>query len=296
MYALIATMLISIAPAQAPASAPVWEQGPTGQTAVIPMRCAPYPHASRADGFKINDKTFPRDPNYTDSSVALFIPKTFRPGPTTNLLFYFHGHSNNVRKALDFYKLREQVQASGQNLVMVFPQGPKDATDSGCGKLEDKDGLKHLADEVMQMLVAEGKVQTPRVGRVFLTGHSGAYRVISFCVEQGGLEDHIAAVGLLDASYGRLEPFVDWAKRNPAHRFFSIFTDHLAPENVFLMTRLRRASLQYVLYSDEDADAGVLAANRILFVHTDRLDHNGTVQWLEPWLRSIPPATQPSAG
>ena len=287
MCSLVISLLVSLLPAQTPTSAPVWEPGPAGQTAIFQMRCAPYPHASRADGFKINDKSFPRDPHYTDNSVALFIPKGYRPGAQTDLLFYFHGHSNNVRKALEFYKLREQVAASGQNVIMVFPQGPKDATDSGCGKLEEKDGLRRLAEETLQTLVSEGKIDSPKLGRVYLTGHSGAYRVMSFGVEQGGLEDHIAAVGLLDASYGRLEAFVDWAKRSPRHRLFSIFTDHLAAENVFLMTRLRRVDVPYALYCDEDADAGVLAANRVLFVHTDRLDHNGTVQWLEPWLRSV---------
>ncbi len=268
------------------ARAATWERDDLGFTTIVPMRYAPYPHASREGGFKVGDKIFPRDPHYSDSSVAVFIPRHFRPSGPVHLLFYFHGHNNNIRRSLREFRLREQVVAGGKNVVLVFPEGPKNVGDSGGGKLEEKDGLKRLAEEVTEFLAAEGKVSERTIGRVALAGHSGAYRVISFCVEQGGLEKHIAEVCLLDATYARLDAFVDWAARSREGRLFSIFTDHLAGENVYLMTRLRRRDLSYELMDEDDAADALLRSTRLLFVNTTKLTHDQTVQWLERWLRA----------
>jgi len=268
------------------AMAAVWEESELGRTAIFQMQNAPYPHESRSEGFKNNDKLFPRDPHYVDNSVALFIPKGFRPGKRVNLLFYFHGHSNNVRTSLDQYRLREQIVASGKNIILVFPEGPKDAGDSGGGKLEEAGGLKRLVDEVLEVLLSEGKIASKDLGDIVLSGHSGAYRVISYCVEHGGLEDPLSEVYLLDASYARLEQFVDWVVRNRRGRFLSIFTDHLAGENVFLMTEMAKRGVRYALLQDEDASDAFLRRNRVIFLPTFQLDHNGTVTWLERCLRT----------
>ncbi len=294
------TALIVLAGACSATAAPAtWETSDLGQTAIVPMNSAPFPHASRADGFKNGDKLFPRDPHYADNSVALFIPKGYHPEKRTDLLVYFHGHLNNVRKAMVDFKLREQVVASGRNVILVFPEGPKDAPDSGGGRLEEKDGLKHLVEEVLDTLVAEKKILGKQLGRVALAGHSGAYRAISCCVEKGGLEDHVGPVCLLDASYAQLDAFADWVARKPDARLFSIFTAHLADENVYLMTHLRKRGVAYELFDEGDATEAVLAKTRISFVNTRKLNHNQTVQWLERWLRASQltptPASRPSS-
>ncbi len=269
-----------------------WEPSELGQTAVVEMKNAPYPHASRADGFKNGGKQYPREPHYVDGSVALFVPRGFRAGERTDLLLYFHGHLNNVRRAMAEFRLREQVVASGRNVILVFPEGPKDVPDSGGGKLEEKDGLKRLVDEVLDVLVAERKIPGRSLGRVVLAGHSGAYRVISFCLEHGGLEENVTDVGLLDASYARLDAFVDWVARKRDGRLFSIFTDHLSGENVYMMTHLRKRGVSYELRDEDDVGDDTLRAARVLFVNTTKLSHNETVRWLERWLRSGTPSTE----
>lgn len=291
MHKVVTITVLIVACSVASAAAITWEAGDLGQTAIVPMNSTPYPHASRADGFKNGGKVFPRDPHYVDNSVALFIPKGYRPGKRTDLLVYFHGHYNNIRKALADFRLREQVVASGRNVIMVFPEGPKDAGDSGGGRLEEKDGLKRLVEEVLDTLAADGKIPGRELGRVALAGHSGAYRAISFCVEQGGLPEAVSEVGLLDATYDRLDAFVDWVAKKPDARLFSIFTDHLAGENVYLMTHLRKRNVPYELFDEEDITEQVLAKTRITLVNTRKLKHDQTVQWLERWLRAGgPPA------
>jgi hypothetical protein len=280
-----AVFVIQSAVAQSTSTpAGTWVVGDTGETLIVPMANAPYPHESRKDGFKSRDKVFPRDPHYVDNSVGIFIPKGYKGGEATDLLFYFHGHSNNIRKAFDMYKLREQIAASGKNVIAVFPEGPKDAGDSGCGKLDEKNGLKRLADEVLDRLAADGKIKSRKLGRVLLAGHSGAYSVISLCLQFGGVEEHISDVCLLDAAYAQLDGIVDWVARRSTGRLFSIFTDHLAARNVYLMTHLRQRDIRCELLAEQDAKAPIVRDSRAIFLYAEKLDHNGTVQWLQRWL------------
>ena len=139
-----------------------WQETELGQTAFFTMANAPYPHASRANGFTNGDKSFPREPHYVDSTVALFLPKGYKPGARTDLLIYFHGHSNSVRKSLDQYRLREQVCAAGKNVILVFPEGPKDAGDSGGGKLEEPGGLQRLVAGSSRSFTPKGKFPASR--------------------------------------------------------------------------------------------------------------------------------------
>src|SRR4051812_25284223 len=110
------------------ASAIEWEGSDLGETAFVPMKSAPFPHPSRDKGYTYNKVTFAREPHYTDSTVALFIPDGYRRTPRVDVLVYLHGWGNNVRKAISQCKLREQIAASGQNIVLVFPEGPRDAS------------------------------------------------------------------------------------------------------------------------------------------------------------------------
>jgi hypothetical protein len=263
-----------------------WEKNAEGETAFVPMKSAPYPHPSRDKGYTNKTTTFPREPHYSDSTVGMFIPRGYRRSPKTNVLIYLHGWGNNVRKAIAEYKLREQIVASGQNIILIFPEGPRDASDSGCGKLEDKDGLKHLVDESLATLHAAGKIGQEKIGDVLIAGHSGAYRGLACSADHGGLDSELTGVCLLDSTYGNLDMFVNWVQKHPKGQFFSIFTDHLAAQNVYLFTRMQKLDKHCTLSLDSDATDDLLARSRTLFLHTEKLNHNETVRWLERWLKT----------
>jgi len=263
-----------------------WEKSEAGETAFVPMKSAPYPHPSRDKGFTYKKVLIPRDPHYSDSTVGLFIPRKFSRTPKINVLVYLHGWSNNVRTAIAEFKLREQIAASGQNIILVFPEGPRNATDSGCGKLEDKDGLKHLVEESLATLRAAGKIDHEKIGHVLIAGHSGAYLGLACCADHGGLDTELAGVCLLDASYGNLDMFVNWVQKHPKGRFFSIFTDHLSAQNVYLFTHMQKFDPHCTLRIDKDVTDDQLTKSRTLFLHTETLKHDDTVQWLERWLRT----------
>jgi hypothetical protein len=263
-----------------------WERSELGETAFVPMKSAPYPHPSREKGYTYNKVLFPRDPHYSDSTVGLFIPRGYHRTPRVDVLVYLHGWNNNVRKAISQYKLREQVAASGRNIVLVFPEGPRDASDSGCGKLEDKDGLRHLVEESLSTLHAAGKIDQIGLGRVLIAGHSGAYKGLACCADHGGLDAELAGVCLLDSSYGNLDMFVNWVGKHREGQFFSIFTDHLAAQNVYLFTHIEKAGAHPALKIDWDANDDLLTHSRVVFLHTVTLKHDETVRWLERWLRT----------
>ncbi len=228
-----------------------WQKTAHGELMLRPFPTAPYPHSSRADGFKGRTQTYPTNPHYTDSTVGIFIPAGYSDGETVDYLVHFHGHNNHVSKAIDQYKLAEQIAAAKVNAILIVPQGPMDAADSGGGKLElDVGGFENLMADVTAFLNAQRKIHTAKIGRIILSTHSGGYKVTAAILDHGGLADRVTDVLLLDSSYGSLEWFAKWAAGNaapgmPARRLVSLYTQHLAAANLELMGRLEKAGVKY---------------------------------------------------
>ncbi|WP_428389172.1 hypothetical protein [Mucisphaera sp.] len=266
-------------PAEAPLPLP-------GRTLWLNLDSAPYPHASRQAGYTRNNILYPAEDHYEDNTVLIYIPASVSISDTIDVLVYFHGHRNHVRKAVDEFRIREQLEASGRPLVLVFPQGPYNAPDSGCGKLADQNGLRDLLDEVRQSISTQDQA-APALGKVVLSGHSGAFRAIGRCLAFGGVREHIDEVHLLDASYGEWDTFIDWAAEDPEeHRLFSIFTNHLAAANVGMITAMQAQELDYKLLGDEHETLPDRPWPTRVFVHSRLSNHNETVSWLERSLRA----------
>ena len=123
-----------------------------GQLIVTQFVSAPFPHPARAEGHTYKDKLYPAREHYSDSTVAIFIPKGFRETGRVDFVIHFHGWNNTVAGTLGGYKLIEQLVASGKNAVLVVPEGPHNAPDSCGGKLEERDGYKHFTDELRATL------------------------------------------------------------------------------------------------------------------------------------------------
>ena len=121
---------------------------PFGRLIFAQFVTAPFPHPSRAQGHQHKDKFLPADKHYSDSTVAIFIPKGFRESKRVDVVMHFHGWGNSVEGTLRQFKLIEQFVESRRNAVLVVPEGPKNASDSSGGKLEDLDGFKRFSDEL----------------------------------------------------------------------------------------------------------------------------------------------------
>ena len=179
---------------------------------------------------------------------------------------------------------------SKRNAILIVPQGPKDAQDSGGGKLEhDPGAFAALINEITAFLVQEGKIHTKRIGHIVLTAHSGGYLVTGAILKHGGMDAAITDVLLFDASYGELEAFADWAKKDTSHRLVSLFTEHLASANFQLLTLLRQRHVAFETILEPELNEIFLTPRRPLFIHTLDLPHDEVMQkrhYFELFLRT----------
>ncbi|MCB0280776.1 MAG: hypothetical protein KDD94_14805 [Calditrichaeota bacterium] len=180
-----------------------------GTYAILNSSNSMFPDKERMDGHSYGGKEFPFREHYSDSSVFIFIPAKFKAGEQTDFVFYFHGWGNSIMQSLDEFQLVQQFVQSGRNAVFVFPEGPKNSSDSYGGKLEQENRFTQLIDDITVNL---NKNRTPvkTIGNIALAGHSGAYRVIAFILNRGGLTDHIKQIILFDGFYGQYEKYAFW--------------------------------------------------------------------------------------
>jgi len=248
-----------------------------GQMIVAQFSSAPFPHFERKNGHVYDGKTYSAQDHYNDSSVAIFIPKGFKTTEKINFVVYFHGWDNNIDSSCTQFDLIEQFSECNKNAIFVFPEGPKNSPDSFGGKLEEKDGLKNLIDDVLKYLNENAKFKSTKVGNIILAGHSGAYQVISFCLMRGGLTPNISDVILFDALYGETEKYVHWIE-NFNGRFINIYTDNggTKEETESLMDDLTGWKIPYFKIEESKLKIKDLENNRLIFIHTD-LTHNEVI-------------------
>lgn len=198
---------------------------PGGRTFLRAFEAAPYPHAGRP---------------YRDSTIGIYVPAHYRAADTIDFIVHFHGWRNDVRHVLQRYRLREQVDLSGRNAILVVPQGPKDAPDSDFGKLEhDSNGFARLMDEIAAFLREQQVTGATRIGRIVLSSHSGGYGGEGGVLTRGGMNDSISDVLLFDAAYGYYDAFANWVKAKSGNHLLSIFTEDTSNGNAALMAMVQ---------------------------------------------------------
>ena len=137
-----------------------------GEMIVTQLSSAPFPHLERMNGHIYKDRNYSTSEHYSDSSVAIFIPKGFKYSSGLNFVVYFHGWNNNIDSACAQFNLIEQFSESKVNAIFVFPEGPRNAPDSFAGKMEDKDGLKNLLKDVVDFLIKNNKLEGNKINKV----------------------------------------------------------------------------------------------------------------------------------
>ncbi|MGM0575372.1 MAG: hypothetical protein ACQEXJ_06550 [Myxococcota bacterium] len=241
-----------------------------------------------------------RDAPYQDATTVVFVPRHFRPRDgLVDLVVHFHGHRTTAPEAMRHHRLREQLVDSLQNAILVIPQGPVRAVDSGGGKLERPKGFLYFlaevrrtlqTDEVVEILGEGAPRPRARVGLVCLSVHSGGYKVAARCLDVGGYP--VREVYLFDALYGELETFVDWigARRHARssrrrHKLVSFYAEETVVRlHRDLIRLLREARLRFVRETPGDRiGRGQLVRSRVALLERD-LEHE-EVPWRENALR-----------
>jgi serine-type D-Ala-D-Ala carboxypeptidase/endopeptidase (penicillin-binding protein 4) len=248
-----------------------------GTLIVTQFVSAPFPHPERANGRTRNGQFYSAAEHYSNSDVAMFIPKNFRAMDKIDFVVHFHGWNNTFAGTLEQFNLIQQFCDSGKNAILIVPEGPHNAPDSFGGKLEDTNGFKVFMTEAVEKLRASGAlgVKGFGIGKIILSGHSGGYHVMAGIVDHGGLP--IAEAWLYDALYGNVENFLSWQK-NQNGRLLDIYTDHggTKDETQNLISNYKTNGVNFVSLEETNSALKNLAKSKITFIHTD-LTHNEVI-------------------
>jgi hypothetical protein len=238
------------------------------------LKNASFPHIKRAEGHTYQNQKFLAEQHYQDSTVLVFIPKGFRFSTKIDMVVHFHGWYNHVDSVLTTFKLIEQFAAAHPNALLIVPQGPKDAPDSFGGKLEEKNGFKQFIREVLDSIAPKHGQKTLEPRNIILSGHSGAYRVMSFILLHGGMAKNIREVWLFDGLYGQLEKFGVWLQQRNV-RLINLYTKEGGTFATSLDFETDIAAWQLPFWKGDEKDfrESVMRNHRILSVFTP-LEHN----------------------
>lgn len=209
----------SLAQAQLGFSAKLLPHGTLLSTA---LPSAPFPSASRKGGHRYRDVLYPAGQHYEDSTVLIFIPQHLEPGREVHCIVHFHGWWNHTDSVLQTFKLAEQLSGSGAKAILIVPQGPRNAPDSGGGKMEEAGRFGQMLQDVLSVVAVHWQEESVRPRRVVLSGHSGGYRAMAYILLHGGWP--VDEVWLFDGLYGQLEKYAMWLERG-GQRMVNLYTD-----------------------------------------------------------------------
>lgn len=237
-----------------------------------------FPDTGRANGHLYNKILYDAANHYGDSSVLIVIPPNFNGDKKTNLVFWFHGWGNNIDSAAIRYDLIDQFVKSNVNAVLVLPETAKNAPDSYGGKLEKLNEFKGLVNDVVRKLAQEEVLKGKHgLGDIVLAGHSGAYRVMAYILQNGNVA--VQEVILFDALYAETDKFIDWIKKDNAHRFINVYTNGggTDAESKEMINKLRDENINTYSLEEHDLTPEILRLHPIVIIHSLH-EHNDIIQ------------------
>jgi len=190
-------------------------------------------------------------PNVDDSATGVFVPEGYRAGKTVDLVVFLRGYdvkrpktATSVREywgspdhpVLRSFQLREEVNKSGKNVILVVPAlGPF----AEAGKLTDEGGGRAFLDRVLDGLWRHGPHAglegRPTVRHLILAAHSGGgaplRRLAQRLGEEDALKGKVKECWGFDSIYGvkdkDAEFWAAWAEAHPGAKvtMFYLFTD-----------------------------------------------------------------------
>lgn len=272
------------------ASLPQALQVAGGKTFVVPFASAPYPHASRANGHTYQGKLYDAATHYSNSNVAIFLPNGWHPeNGAIDVVVHFYGWNHDIAATLSTYRLREQLLQSKRNAILIVPEGPTNAPDSGDGKLElDENGFARFINDVCTWLQRSNISPVNRPGRIVLSTHSGGYGGAGGVLTRGGMNNYITDVLLFDSAYGYYDAFANWAHGANKH-LLSIFTEDTITGNVALMGMLQAPSPSLYVWLAKDLTLDRLQARDATFILTTDVAHDDLLMhdsWYSLFLQS----------
>ncbi len=237
-----------------------------------------FPDTARANGHIYDSVLYDAATHYSDSSVLIVVPKNLKANKTVDIVFWFHGWRNNIDSAAVRYDLVNQFIDSKRNAILVLAETAKNSPDSYGGKLEQPGVFKGLVNDVLIKLKEKKYIlKNCAAGNIALAGHSGAYRVIAYMLQNGAVP--VKEVDLFDALYSETDKFMNWIKEDTAHRFINWYTNTgggTDEVSIDMMKQLQTENVQFTFTEEDSLTAPLLQTNRIVFVHSKR-EHNDII-------------------
>ena len=234
-----------------------------------------FPDTGRKDPYEYDSVLYEVSAHYQDSSVLLIIPRQLDTAKKIDFIFWFHGWHNNIDTAAVFYDLIKQFVAAKRNAVLVLSETARNAPDSYGGKLEQPGMFKALLEDVMNEMKRKGIVSNAtEPGNIVLAGHSGAFRVIAYILQNGQVK--VQEVLLFDALYSQLDKYSEWISATPSNHFVHWFTNQgggTDKMSELMMLQLKTNRHEYRLTEERAITPEIIKRNRILFIHSTR-EHN----------------------
>lgn len=261
-----------------------------GTLIVTNFASAPFPHPARAEGHMYRGQKFPLKEHYSDSTVAIFVPRDFaiREG-RVDVLIHFHGWYSQWDRMANRFKLIDQFVQSERNAILVMPQGPRNSPDSFGGKLEDEGGFRSFITELTEVLKSRAPFSSNdfKMGKIVLSGHSGGYQVISSIVDHGGLSEAVSEVWLFDALYAQSDRFLNWQQKTHG-RLLNIHTPQggTRQRTLEMMAELSKRQISFVSGPETSLNDDQLRTNRLVFIETD-MGHNDVLEKRNTFLRFL---------
>jgi hypothetical protein len=254
-----------------------------GEIFIEKMNSSPFPHPKREAGHQYQGVSYSQEEHYSEKACLFFIPSDLDTSTEVNFVFYFHGWNDSIKDVPPKYKIISQFFQSNKNAVLVIPQGPYNSPDSFWGHLQETNGFSLFLEEVIEKLYSSFRIQTKKLGQVILSGHSGAYKVISYILMRGGQTESIKEVYLFDALYGDLEKYVYWFSMYN-RKFIHIFTKNKSTtqQSLQLVESLEGWKKSYLFQAEKDIKDKDLQENRLIFIYSNK-SHNAVMHesfWL----------------
>ena len=237
-----------------------------------------FPDTGRAKGHIYNNVLYSTTEHYNDSSVLIIVPPQLKVKKTVDVICWFHGWRNNIDSVPVQFDVVKQFLASHRNAILILPETTKDAPDSYGGKLEQKDIFKLLLQDVLDKLKTEKVIgKKTKVGNVVLAGHSGAFRVIAYILQNGGVE--VKQTILFDALYSQVDKFTNWIQSDTSCQFIHLYTNKGGGTDEvsgIMMQGLQEKNIRFINPEEKEVNASMLKTTNIIFIHSLK-EHNDVI-------------------
>ncbi|ARN82595.1 hypothetical protein [Methylocystis bryophila] len=197
---------------------------------------------------------------FGDSRVLVHVPETFDPTKPAVMVVFFHGFGATLtRDVLRRQKVPAQVTASGANAVLVAPQFAVDARDGSAGRFWQHGAFtRFLGEAAHHLATLRGDPDSEAVFQkmpIVMVAYSGGFAPAAFCLRDIASTNRVKGVVLLDAAYGELETYAQWAARE--HKTGGFFVSSYT-----LSTKGHNNDLKHMLasrgvpFNDDDSKVG----------------------------------------